>query len=220
MRCDHEHDDGAYVLGALSPTERTAYERHLATCSFCREAVRDMSALPDLLAQLDAREFARLVKSETPRTLETGMAPAPRCRNSRVRVGNLAAAALLVAAIAAGVVFWTRDGAPLAPPPGPAVAMTSIDGAAPVSATVRLAGTPGGTKVDLVCVYSRAASGPWTFRLIAYGPDGDQEQIGSWLARPGTEFALPAATHFARGALSRLELVRYDGKVLLAYDVP
>ncbi len=40
MRCEHEHDDGAYVLGALSPAERTAYERHLATCSFCREAVR------------------------------------------------------------------------------------------------------------------------------------------------------------------------------------
>ena len=39
MRCEHEHDDGAYVLGALSPAERAAYERHLATCSFCREAV-------------------------------------------------------------------------------------------------------------------------------------------------------------------------------------
>ena len=60
MRCEHEHDDGAYVLGALSPAERTAYERHLATCSFCREAVRDISTLPDLLSRLDAAEFAKL----------------------------------------------------------------------------------------------------------------------------------------------------------------
>ncbi|MFD0518834.1 anti-sigma factor family protein [Paractinoplanes durhamensis] len=61
MHCEHEHDDGAYVLGALSPAERAAYERHLATCSFCREAVADISALPDLLARLDAKEFAKLL---------------------------------------------------------------------------------------------------------------------------------------------------------------
>ena len=28
MRCEHEHDDGAYVLGALSPAERTAWVLH------------------------------------------------------------------------------------------------------------------------------------------------------------------------------------------------
>ena len=51
MRCEHEHDDGAYVLGALSPAERVAYERHLATCSFCREAVRDISTHTDWMAE-------------------------------------------------------------------------------------------------------------------------------------------------------------------------
>lgn len=55
MRCEHEHDDGAYVLGALSPAERAAYEQHLATCSFCREAVADLSTMPDLLSRLDAK---------------------------------------------------------------------------------------------------------------------------------------------------------------------
>ena len=61
MHCEHEHDDGAYVLGALSPAERAAYESHLATCSFCREAVADISALPDVLSRLDAKEFAKLL---------------------------------------------------------------------------------------------------------------------------------------------------------------
>ena len=61
MRCEHEHDDGAYVLGALSPAERAAYERHLATCSFCREAVADIAVLPGLLGRLDAADFAKLL---------------------------------------------------------------------------------------------------------------------------------------------------------------
>ena len=51
MRCEHEHDDGAYVLGALSPAERVAYERHLATCSFCREAIADIAAEANALVR-------------------------------------------------------------------------------------------------------------------------------------------------------------------------
>ena len=58
----------------------------------------------------------------------------------------------------------------------------------------------------------------YTFRLIAYGPDEAQEQIGSWQASPGAEFTMEAVTHFGRGSLSRLELVQYDGKALLAYS--
>src|SRR5262245_49866304 len=61
MSCEHEHDDGAYVLGALSPAERAAYERHLSTCSFCREAVADIAVLPGLLGRLDPADFAKLL---------------------------------------------------------------------------------------------------------------------------------------------------------------
>jgi hypothetical protein len=213
VRCEHEHDDGAYVLGALAPAERVAYERHLATCSFCREAVADMSALPDLLSRLDAREFAKLV--------EPGAASVPRRRDWRVRALSSAAAVVFVALVAFGVLAWTRDTAPpAAPPPGPAVAMTPLDGVSPITATLRLTSTAGGTRVDMVCSYSESAPGPYTFRLIAYGPDDQKEQLGSWQAAPGAEFPMPGVTHFAGGSLDRLELVRYDGKALLAYDVP
>jgi hypothetical protein len=60
-RCEFAHDDGAYVLGALSPAERAAYERHLATCAFCREAVAEVAVLPGLLGKLDAADFAKLL---------------------------------------------------------------------------------------------------------------------------------------------------------------
>ena len=242
MRCEHEHDDGAYVLGALSAAERAAYERHLATCSFCREAVADISTLPDLLSRLDAKEFAKLLDpsltADDPaisgrrahpgaslRDFAASSAPivnrGKRRKNFSVRVLSSTAAAVLVAIIAVGVVAWTRDTAtPGTPPAGPAVAMAPVEGSSPVIATVRLTSTTGGTRVDLTCTYSKTADRPFTFRLIAFGPDEDEEQIGSWQASPGATFTMEGVTHFARGSLSRLELVRFDGKPLLGYDVP
>ena len=107
MRCEHEHDDGAYVLGALSPAERAAYERHLATCSFCREAVADIAVLPGLLARLDAGEFAKLLDpSLTTATAADRAASSTigraahagrgKKRKTRVRILSTAAAAMLV----------------------------------------------------------------------------------------------------------------------------
>jgi hypothetical protein len=40
-------------LGALSPTERETYERHLADCATCRAEVADLAALPGLMGRLD-----------------------------------------------------------------------------------------------------------------------------------------------------------------------
>jgi hypothetical protein len=233
MRCDHEHDDGAYVLGALSPAERAAYERHLATCSFCREAVADIAVLPGLLGRLGPDEFERL--------LQPDLQPAKPARNrmpdlvtaaqrtrrkerkqTRVRVLSTVAAACLALVIGLGMVFvMGRDSGPTTPV-GPTVAMTPVAAEIPVSAKINLAVGPGGTKINLVCFYSKKGPDlkPYTIRLMAYGPDEEQEQIGSWVASPGKEFSMPAVTHFGAGTLSRLTLVRNDGKTLLAYDVP
>ncbi|WP_433828053.1 anti-sigma factor family protein [Actinoplanes sp. CA-015351] len=223
MRCEDGHDDAAYVLGALSPGERAAYESHLASCSFCREAVADLSRVPDMLDRLDADEFAKLLDPTlgAPVQRRRPVARRTRARALSIRVLSTAVAAVLVLLIGGGVVAWgLNQETPTTPPPGPALAMTPVGGVSPITATVRLSNTPGGTRVEMQCSYSESADQAYTFRLIAYGPDEQKEQLGSWLAQPGTDFRMPGATHFGEGSLSKLEIVRFDGKAMLTYDLP
>ncbi len=60
MRCENSREAGAYLLGSLSPAERTSYERHLATCTICRETVAELAVLPGLLGRLDATAASRI----------------------------------------------------------------------------------------------------------------------------------------------------------------
>jgi anti-sigma factor RsiW len=45
---------GVYVLGALEPAEREAFERHLSECEICPAEVADLGMIPGLLGRLDA----------------------------------------------------------------------------------------------------------------------------------------------------------------------
>ncbi|MFD2792781.1 anti-sigma factor family protein [Promicromonospora vindobonensis] len=69
--------DAAYVLGALSPSDRRAYERHLAECDTCRSAVAELAGIPGLLSTLTPAHAEALV-AEAPRTeVPDGGEPAP-----------------------------------------------------------------------------------------------------------------------------------------------
>jgi len=234
VRCDHEHDDGAYVLGALSPAERAAYERHLSTCSFCREAVADIAVLPGLLGRLDPADFAKLLDptlsppAPPPNRTPDLVTAAQRTRRKerkqmRVRVLSTALAAAVVAlVVGVGAVFWMDSGAPPAPTAGPMAAMTRMADEVPVTAKVQVTPMDGATKVNLICSYRKtsASKEAYTIWLKAMGRDGETDTMGSWVASPGADFSMSGVTHLAGNALTRLVLVRSDGKVLLAYDVP
>jgi hypothetical protein len=231
MMCEHEHDDGAYVLGALSPAERAAYERHLATCSFCREAVADIAVLPGLLGRLTDADLAALLEPDRPRQRdrmpELVVAAKTSRRQERRRsrretvAASLAAASLaLVAGL--GAVFWLDRGSPAPPEPPAAVAMQPVSADIPVNAHINLTSTKWGTKVNMTCFYAKADSSGQAaaFSLMAYGPDDVGEQVGSWTAAPGAEVTMSGMTRFAGNGLARLALIRSDGKTLLTYNVP
>ncbi|WP_229398733.1 anti-sigma factor family protein [Micromonospora okii] len=231
-RCEFAHDDGAYVLGALAPAERAAYERHLAGCACCREAVAEVAALPGLLGRLDPAGLKRLLG---PRPAAADRVPVPPAEDrrrrrrerwaTRRRYVPAALAAAVVAVLAGLAVPGPRSGGEATPTPTPQppmVSMRPVAGSAPLRAEVRLAGTAWGTEVTMRCGYDRRGGRreAYTFRLVAHGPDGRTEQVGSWLAAPGDEVRFTGVTRFTGGELVRLELLRADGTPVLAYDAP
>jgi len=45
-------DDAAYLLGALSPSDRREFETHLAGCASCQRSVQQLAGLPGLLGKV------------------------------------------------------------------------------------------------------------------------------------------------------------------------
>ncbi|MFC7549087.1 anti-sigma factor family protein [Plantactinospora sp. GCM10030261] len=239
--CEFAHDDGAYVLGALAPAERAAYERHLGGCADCREAVAEIAVLPGLLGRLDPAGLdsiamgldavAPSVESRLPTLLANAREVRRRDRRrARYRtLGGVLAAACLALIVGLGATVLTRGNPPPVPGGSPATsepvvqfaAMRPVRGAAPVTAEIALDDTRWGTKVTMHCSYPPNGEYPkaYTFRLVAYGADGAQEQVGSWLAAPGDDLTFSGVTRFSGAELTRLELLRPDGTALLGYDV-
>src|SRR5262249_48596531 len=106
VKCTRTVDAGAYVLGALAPTERAAYERHMAGCLDCRNEVAELAVLPGLLGRLDAATAVTLSTppAQAPAGLLANTLSAATTRRRRYRrrqrwqlaVTGLAAACLAV----------------------------------------------------------------------------------------------------------------------------
>lgn len=101
---------GAYAVDALDDIERASFERHLAECAECRAEVASLRETAALLASTEAVEPPASLRDRvladisTVRPLPPEVAPAARARR---HLGALvAAAAVVVALLGAGVVVW------------------------------------------------------------------------------------------------------------------
>lgn len=233
MSCEFAHFDGAYVLGALSPTERLVFERHLTTCEECSRAVSQLAGIPGLLAQVDLTDLEGASTPPVPATLLPSLVRETRSAQRRrfVAVGAVAAAAGAVAAASLTVAVGLPDrGEPLASATPtastsstPALAMEAV-GETSVRADLVLAGVAWGTRLDMTCSYGTGEDhyGPAdgaNYALVVRTLDGRTERVATWKGLPGRTMRVSGATATDRRDIERVELRTADGLVLLQLTV-
>jgi len=203
------HDDAAYVLGALAPAERRAFEEHLAECAACTRAVRDLAGLPGLLSQVGESAFTEPEDLPVPDTLLLQLLRRVRRQRRRIRLLAVAgtAAAVVLAAVLLGVLLVGGSG----PTRPPAQAMTPVDQHW-LSATVSLQQVAWGTRVHLTCTYEEDGDDydqpvP-SYALMVHTRDGDTQQVATWRAVPGRTTDLDAATDASPDQITGVDVVR------------
>lgn len=233
MSCEFAHLDGSYVLGALSPTERLEFERHLAGCEDCSRAVRELAGLPGLLAHVDLADIEEASSTPVPATLLPSLVREVRSTQRRrsVVVASIAAAAAAVAvgglAVATGLP--ERGEAIAGPTPtattsaSPGRAMEPV-AATPIRADVALVPVAWGTRLDMTCSYGDGGddypdSPGSAYALVIQTRDGRTEQVATWKGLPGRTMRVSAATATDWDDIQRLELRTANGVVVLQLDV-
>ncbi|HEX6150449.1 anti-sigma factor family protein [Nocardioides sp.] len=227
MTCEFAHDDGAYVLGALSPAERLAFKQHLAGCAECTRSVAALAGLPGLLGRVDAAVLEEQLVEEPPATLLPALlneVRRGRRRRTLLTAGLAAAAAAVVVVVPIGL---SQLGDEPAPPPSaesseepvPELRMEPI-GEVPVRATVSLEAVTWGTRVGLTCTYDPDAVSyelppEADYEIFVRTRSGRTEQVGSWRSVGGKEMTIMAATARTPAELASVEVRTTDGRVVL-----
>lgn len=223
--------DASYVLGALSPSDRRAYERHLTSCGICHDAVAELAGMPGLLGALSREEAEELLEETagvaTPPLAE--LAGAVRRSRLRRRAFAVAAAVILLAGgTAIGGLVLGRDGnqQPIA---APSAAPSSSDAAGVNVRTVDLrpvgsvdmwaqlvvTPTSWGTKLKWSCHYppepgksppSDYQGEPVTYDLVLVGRDGARTVAGSWTWSGGETLGLDASSAVPIADVERVEI--------------
>lgn len=233
MTCSFAHDDAAYVLGALSPADRLAFEHHLDGCEDCARSVRELAGLPGLLGRVDASLVEHPpTDAPLPDSLLPALTQAVRRRGRRRTLTAAGAAAAVAAAVATAVVLPLatssrdeQDGAgPASPgasasPSAPAVEMDPI-GEVPVRASVTLEEVTWGTRVGLLCTYdpelvSYELPPEVDYLLIVRTRDGRTERVGSWRSLGGKTMRLTAGTAADPEEIASVQVRTIDGRVVL-----
>lgn len=218
--CELAQLDGAYVLGALTPDERLAFERHLPGCPSCSAAVRDLAGLPGLLAQVSPDVLISPPEPDpVPDTLLPHLVAEVRREQGRRRrwvTGLVAAAAVVVIGLAAALAV-TRDD-PASEPPVASQPMVQIHQDT-VEASVALTSVAWGTRLDLTCSYEAPPGGYQhdapTYALVVRTADGSTEQVATWKGLPGKTMHLTGATALTTEQIAAVEVQDAAGHPLL-----
>jgi hypothetical protein len=207
--------DAAYVLGALSPADRHAFEEHLSQCPSCAESVAELAGMPGLLARVPLSEI-EAEQVPVPETLLPRLLRDTNQRRRRTRwiAGGgmaLAAAAALVVVLMLTVVTGGGSSG------GPALAMKPVVNAAGIHAKAQVKNVLWGTKITVKCGYNETAHVSWDeyYALTVTPKHGHTQQIATWMVSPGHDAVFDGATALHRDQISRIDVRDSSGKSVL-----
>jgi hypothetical protein len=219
------HNDAAYVLGALSPVDRQAYELHLRDCPDCRARVQRLAGMPGLLA-LTTAEAVEGPGPQVPPTLLPGLIArvgADRRRRRWLIGGALAASMAIVATLVSLLVLRAPTTAATTTAATTAAATTAaaeplsmtqvLPG--PMTASVELDAKKWGTAITVDCKYAEYADTSVSYDLAVIDIDGHVSQAGTWRAVAGASMRVATATSVPREHIAAVEVRLPNGRTIL-----
>jgi anti-sigma factor RsiW len=211
---------GVYVLGAIDPAERAVVDRHIASCTACRDELAGLAALPALLGRVSLDEVDSAVRTagdpaQPPpallRSMLTELARRRRARRLRVTAIVAAAAAVVLAVAGIGVrnlVSGQAGRATVSPshsvviPPGMA---SATDRQTHVTAVVKLWPQDG---VTALSVWEQGIRYGAVCQLYAIDRQGHRHMAGGWrVAERYGDAWYPASTELPMAKLAALQIV-------------
>jgi hypothetical protein len=205
--------DAAYVLGSLSPDDRSAFEDHLTECADCARSVQELAGMPGLLAHVDIDAFSEPAAPQVPDTLLPRLlAEVRRTRRRRTSIGVAVAAA--AAAVVAGVTVAVPQ--IMDRPAQTGQSMTQVQ-ASPLHARLTMENVAWGTRLTLTCTYDAPVypGDVPSYTLLVHTKGGRTEQVATWRAVPGKTTVLNAATAARPAGITSVEVRTISGQPVL-----
>jgi hypothetical protein len=211
MSCAQSVLLGAYVLGAVSVTERESLDRHLNECEICRAELVGLAPLPGLLSRVSVEDIAEQPAADAP-PLE--LPPRPRRRGTTPRrrwVLAMAGACLLILAVAVGGLILPGSRHPETTPA--TAVLTGSDTTSGVRGTATATAEKWGTGVSLRLQYVTLRA---HCRLIVNAQDGTREVAGSWVATSRLDDTdIPGASSVQLNQIASMDVYTSTGKRLV-----
>jgi anti-sigma-K factor RskA len=200
-------DLGGYVLGALEPAERAAFEEHLAGCEACQREVAELRGLPELLERAaPAVEVPGDLRDRTFAAVERAAAAERRSRWSR-RWALVAVASVLLVLLVAGGLVLSQAG-PFADRGRVIVYTLAAPAGGPARATAKVREVGDGLAV--------------TMEVSGLAPNPPGSVYECWYVGPGDSLERPnrvSAGTFIVGADGRASLEMHSAADLRRYPI-
>jgi hypothetical protein len=210
--------DAAYVLGALSPADRRAFEEHLATCPACAESVAELAGMPGLLARVPISEALDETPEEPmPATLLPGLfdevARKRRQRRWYTGGGILVAAACLIVLLIVAIIPGTTPGSGTRIEAG--TKMSAVI-PVPIHATASIQNVGWGSKITVHCGYDPGKYGARKYALTVTAKNATRpDQVATWMIEPGKDATVQGSSSLHSADIASIAITSDSGTPLL-----